>query len=96
MVATTTNALLAFIWPCDRDFDVSQRQSLWLSPHSQRLVRIWWMLDLAAATAARCCCRCRYRCGCCFPRAAGAWTTKPQLLQREVIGLLYTQEFHSP
>lgn len=49
MVATTTNALLAFIWPCDRDFDVSQRQSLWLSPHSQRLVRIWWMLDLAAA-----------------------------------------------
>lgn len=52
MVATTTNALLAFIWPCDRDFDVSQRQSLWLSPHSQRLVRIWWMLDLAAAAAA--------------------------------------------
>lgn len=52
MVATTTNALLAFIWPCDRDFDVSQRQSLWLSPHSQRRVRIWWTLDLAAAATA--------------------------------------------
>lgn len=49
---TTTNALLAFIWPCDRDFDVSWRQSLWLSPHSQRPVRIWWMLAAAAAAAA--------------------------------------------
>lgn len=49
MVATTTSALLAFIWPCDRDFDVSRRQSLRLSPHSQRPVRIWWMLAAAAA-----------------------------------------------
>ncbi|XP_044905465.1 neurocalcin-delta isoform X3 [Felis catus] len=37
---------------CLLDFDVSWRQSLWLSPHSQRPVRIWWMLAAAATAAA--------------------------------------------
>lgn len=101
VVATTTNALLAFLWPCDRGFDVSRRQSLRLSPHSQRPVRTWWMLVPAAAGAAAAAGLPPPLPGCCrrAPAAAPAAAARgcehgllnPALPPREVIRFLRAQ-----